>query len=41
MIGFHELNLPTNELKEHFKDVLSEDKQSEIEKEVIGLLQNS
>jgi hypothetical protein len=41
MLGFHELNLPTNELKEHFKDVLSEDKQSEIEKEVIGLLQNS
>lgn len=41
MIGFHELNLPTNELKEHFKDVLSEDKQAEIEKEVSGLFQNS
>jgi hypothetical protein len=41
MIGFHELNLPTNELKEHFKDVLSKDKQSEIEKEVIELFQSS
>lgn len=41
MIGFHELNLPTKELKEHFKDVLSEDKQKDIENNVLELLNNS
>lgn len=41
MIGFNELNLPTKELKEHFKDVLSEDKQKDIENNVLELLNNS
>jgi hypothetical protein len=40
LIGFHELNLPTKELKEHFKDVLSEDKQKEIEDNLLGLSNN-